>query len=76
MTTDNAIKEDLIIGRDAILDILKLSHWRYVEYHYLDKPGCPIALIGGRWMTRRSLLDAWLSQILLQKSGTGAVQNG
>ncbi len=65
--TDNEIKDDLIIGRDAILDIFKLSHWKYMD-RYLRTANCPIKRIGDRrWITRRSLLNVWLNDILTGK---------
>lgn len=64
---DNAIRDDLIIGREPILAILKLSHWKYME-PYLAMPDCPITQVGRRWMTRRSLLNEWLTKIMTIKA--------
>jgi len=68
---DTALRDDLIVGRDQILYVMKLSHWDYMA-PYLALPRCPITQVipegakRGRWMTRRSLLDRWLTDIMMQ----------
>ena len=69
---DNSLKNDLIVGRDPILEILKLSHWNYMK-PYLVLPGCPIIKVGRKWLTRRSLLDSWLTEIMTS-GAKGAAQ--
>lgn len=67
LLTINFIKEDLVVTRKAILDIFRMEYDQKVWQEIMrlkHEHGCPIGNIGGRWMTRLSLLNEWFNQQL------------
>lgn len=53
--------KDLIAGRKAILDFLKLASWGCVEERIKD--GLPVAKIGGRWEMSVTAYRTWKEKI-------------
>lgn len=52
---------DLLSGRKAIMEHLQICNWEAVE-KLVRKQGCPIAKLGGRWVSRRATLNAWVDK--------------
>lgn len=54
-TSDN----DLIVGRKQIMVLLRYENWRSVE-KLINRQGCPVKKVEGRWLAMKSELWDWL----------------
>ncbi|GEM_PF-4509947 len=54
-TSDN----DLIVGRKQIMVLLRYENWTSVE-KLINRQGCPVKKVEGRWLAMKSELLDWL----------------
>lgn len=66
------MQKELIIGKKSIMAALALENWRSV-ISLVQKDHLPVAKIGGRWLTRRTLITRWIDARLTGQIG---VENG
>lgn len=55
MASDN----DLIVGRKQIMVLLRYENWTSVE-KLINRQGCPVKKVEGRWLAMKSELLDWL----------------
>lgn len=67
------MKIDLIIGRKQIMETLQVSNWRSVT-RLINEEGCPIGMLGGRWVARKEKLLSWIDERTQGKSEIGCVK--
>lgn len=62
------MQKELLVGKKAIMDALDLALWASV-IKLKRTERLPVAKIGGRWMSRRTLILRWIDRKLTAGEG-------